>query len=59
MSVIPDIEEFEERAAICEFESQATRQEAEDYAAELQGFADSEDYWSWLKEYMFQRGVPR
>lgn len=57
--MIPDIEEFEERAAICEFESQATRKEAEDIAAQQQGFVDADDYWSWLAEYVLKRGVPR
>jgi hypothetical protein len=59
MTPFPNIEEFEERAAICEFESEATRQEAEDYAAQLQGFVDAGDYWAWLAKYVLQRGVPR
>jgi|AntAceMinimDraft_11_1070367.scaffolds.fasta_scaffold262718_2 hypothetical protein len=59
MMPFPDIDEFDERAASCEFDSDATRDEAEDYAAQLQGFADADDYWGWLAEYVLKRGVPR
>ena len=44
MRVAPDIVDFEERAALCQYESQATRAEAEDHAAQLQGFPDAEHY---------------
>ena len=59
MSPIADIEDFEERAAICEYDSDATRKEAEDLAARFQGFRDADDYWSWLAEYVLRRGIPR
>jgi len=56
-TLIPDIEEFEERAAICEFESDATREEAEDLAAQLQGFRDADHYFAWLATYAQRRGL--
>lgn len=59
MRPFPNIEEFEERAAITQFESDATKEQAEDYAAREQGFADADDYWAWLAEYVLARGVPR
>lgn len=59
MRLLPNIEEFEERAAICQFESDATKVEAEDHAAQDQGFADADDYWSWLADYAMRREVPR
>ena len=37
-SLIPDIEAFEERAAIAEYGGGLTRQDAEDLAAQAQGF---------------------
>ena len=37
-SLIPDIEAFEERAAIAEYDGGLTRQDAEDLAAQAQGF---------------------
>ncbi|UTH44936.1 hypothetical protein [Loktanella salsilacus] len=59
MRLLPNIEEFEHRAAICQFESEATKEEAEDLAAQDQGFADANDYWSWLADYAMNREVPR
>jgi len=56
--VAPDIAAFEERAALGEFESDATRDEAEDHAAQLQGFADAEHYWGWLADYVSGRSFP-
>ena len=55
--LIPDIEAFEERAAICEFESEATREEAEDLAAQAQGFRDADHYFAWLSTYAAHRGL--
>ena len=55
MIVWPDIGEFEQRAAMCQFESQATRQEAEDVAAQEQGFTDADHYWGWLANYVQSR----
>ena len=59
MSPLPDIEQFEERAAICQFESDATKAEAEDVAAQDQGFRDADDYWNWLASYVIHRAIPR
>ena len=56
--LIPDIEAFEERAAICEHDSGVTRTEAEDLAAQAQGFDDAEHYWNWLAKYVARRQVP-
>ena len=50
-SLIPDIEAFEERAAIAEYDGGLTRQDAEDLAAQAQGFQDREHYWAWLTVY--------
>ena len=57
MTLIPDIAEFEQRAALCEFESEATREEAEDVAAQEQGFYDADHYWGWLAKYLENRGM--
>ena len=51
-SLIPDIEAFEERAAIAEYDGGLTRQDAEDLAAQAQGFQDREHYWAWLRVYV-------
>ena len=59
MRPFPDIVAFEERAAICEFESAATRAEAENQAARDQGFVDANDYWAWLADYVLEKTVPR
>ncbi len=56
--LIPDIDQFEERAAICEFESDATRSEAEDLAAQGQGFRNADHYWQWLAEYVLTKSIP-
>lgn len=54
--LIPNIEDFEQRAALCEYESDATRVEAEDHAAQQQGFRDRDHYWAVLAEYVANRG---
>ena len=51
-ALIPDIEDFEERAAIAEYDGGLTRQDAEDLAAQAQGFKDREHYWAWLRVYV-------
>ena len=56
--MIPDIYDFEERAAIAEYDGGLSRKEAEDLAAQAQGFADVEDYWRWLAEYVLTRKIP-
>ena len=58
MRVAPDIADFEERAAFCQYESQATRREAEDHAAQEQGFTHAEHYWGWLTDYVSRRSFP-
>ncbi len=58
MSLVPDIDAFEERAAIAQFDGGLTRKQAEDLAAQRQGFADADAYWAWLAEYVLARKVP-
>ncbi len=53
--VPPDIEQFEERAAIAQFDSGLTRREAEDIAARDQGFINADYYWRWLADYVASR----
>jgi hypothetical protein len=48
--LIPDIDAFEERAAIAQYEGGLTRKKAEDLAAQAQGFRDADHYWQWLAE---------
>jgi hypothetical protein len=55
---LPDIDAFEERAAIAQFEGGLSRRQAEEQAAREQGFATSDDYWSWLADYVVARRVP-
>ena len=45
MTQIPDIEGFEERAAIAEYNGGLFRSRAEDVAAQGQGFPDAQAYW--------------
>ena len=52
---IPDIEAFEERAAIAEFDGGLTRLQAESLAATEQGFASAAAYWRWLSDYVVNR----
>lgn len=54
----PDIDWFEERAAIAQFDGGLTRSEAEELAAQAQGFVDADDYWQWLADYVVHRKVP-
>lgn len=59
MMVPPDIEAFEERAAIAEFDGGLSRLEAEDVAAQDQGFISAVYYWQWLADYVVNKGYPR
>ena len=52
MTVIPDIEAFEERAAIMEYDGGLSRSEAENRAAQAQGFRNAEHYWQVLADYV-------
>ena len=55
--LIPDIDAFEERAAIAEHDGGLNRRQAEDLAAQAQGFRDADHYWQWLAEYVLDRSV--
>ena len=55
---VPDIDAFEERAAIAEYDGGLTRRAAEDLAAQAQGFVDADRYWQWLADYVVNRKVP-
>lgn len=59
MRPFPDIEAFEERAAIAEHEGGLSRKEAETLAARDQGFRDADDYWAWLADYVVAGRPPR
>lgn len=52
---IPDIDAFEERAAIMEYDGGLSRFRAEDRAAQAQGFRDAEHYWQVLADYVVRR----
>jgi len=52
MSIVPDIGDFEERAAIAEYDGGLSRRAAEDLAAQAQGFRNADHYWEWLTEYV-------
>ncbi|WP_334065737.1 hypothetical protein [Nereida ignava] len=56
-SLIPDIEAFEERAAIAQYDGGLTRLQAESLAARKQGFATAGQYWRWLTAYASNRGL--
>ena len=56
-SRIPDIEAFEERAAIAEYDGGLNRTQAEDLAARAQGFVSADKYWEWLADYVVNRGL--
>ena len=53
--LIPDIDAFEERAAIMQFEGGLSRERAEDKAAQAQGFRDADHYWQVLADYVVTR----
>ena len=53
--LIPDIEAFEERAAIAEYDGGMTRLQAENLAARHQGFRSAGQYWRWLQAYVSNR----
>lgn len=56
--LIPDIDAFEERAAIAEYDGGLSRAAAEDLAARNQGFRNREHYWEWLADYALTRRLP-
>lgn len=53
--LIPDIDAFEERAAIMQYEGGMSRVRAENRAAQAQGFRDAEHYWQVLADYVVTR----
>ena len=57
---IPDIDAFEERAAIAQYDGDLSRRQAENLAAQGQGFKDAEQYWYWqlLAEYVLNKRQP-
>ena len=57
VTLVPDIDEFEERAAIIQHDAGISRSLAEDYAAQGQGFRDASHYWQTLADYVVNRGL--
>ena len=55
--LFPDIEAFEERSAITEYEGGLPRPAAEDLAAQAQGFHSGDHYWQWLTDYVVTRRI--
>ncbi|WP_113913511.1 hypothetical protein [Roseovarius dicentrarchi] len=58
MTRIPDIDAFEERAAIAQYDGGLSLSEAEDVAAQDQGFKSADAYWQWLADYVVSKSVP-
>lgn len=52
---VPDIDAFEERAAIMQYDGGLSRFEAEDRAAQAQGFRNASHYWQVLAAYVVNR----
>ena len=52
---VPDIDAFEERAAIMQHDGGLSRREAEDRAAQAQGFRNADHYWQTLADYVIHR----
>lgn len=52
MSLIPDIDAFEERAAVMEHDGGLSRSVAEDRAAQAQGFRDAGHFRQVLADYI-------
>ena len=57
MHLIPDIDAFEERAAIVEYDGGLSRSQAEDIAARAQGFRDAAHYWQVLADYVVTKAL--
>ena len=55
--IIPDIEAFEERAAIAEYDGGLSRSQAEDLAARAQGFPSAQDYWAAHADYVIRKRI--
>ena len=54
-ALVPDIEAFEERVAIMEYEGGVPSEQAKDLAAQAQGFRNQVHYWAWLRVYVIRR----
>jgi len=52
MPLIPDIDAFEERAAVMQYEGGLSRSRAEDRAAQAQGFRDAAHFREVLADYL-------
>ena len=52
LTPVPDIDAFEERAAIMQYDGGLTRSKAEDEAARAQGFRDAAHYRQVLADYV-------
>ena len=52
---VPDIDAFEERAAIAEYDGDLPRAQAENLAARAQGFDSADHYWQVLADYVVNR----
>ena len=55
MNPVPDIDAFEERAAIAQYDGGLRREAAEDLAARAQGFREREHYWEVLADYVITK----
>lgn len=55
LTPIPDIDAFEERAAIIQYDGGLSRSRAEDLAAQAQGFRDANHYWQVLADYVVSK----
>ena len=51
-SLIPDIEAFEERVAIMVHDGGVPTDQANNLAAQAQGFRNQAHYWAWLRVYV-------
>ncbi|THD73243.1 hypothetical protein E7681_11100 [Thalassobius vesicularis] len=51
----PDIDAFEERAAIVEYDGGLSRSDAENVAARAQGIRDAAHYWQVVADYVVTR----
>lgn len=56
-TIMPDIDAFEERSAIAQYDGGLSRLQAEDVAAQAQGFANATEYWQWLADYVVNRSL--
>ena len=55
LTPVPDIDAFEERAAIIQYDGGLSRSKAEDLAAQGQGFKDADHYWQVLADYVISK----